>query len=100
MTAFRILLCIVFTTIFCFVFGYLDYKVVTPFLPLPDDICFYHTNTPPTWVTLFYLDSSGHTEPPFSGLHILTLLLISLTVGMLLAIKTDNWLLKRQQNKQ
>jgi hypothetical protein len=99
MTALRILLCIIFTAVFIFIIGYLDYKVLTPLLPLPDDICFYHTNSPPTWVRLFYLDSSGHIEPPFSGLHISVLFFVSLFIGVLTARKIDKWLLKRQQKQ-
>lgn len=99
MTAFRILLIIIFTVLTLFVFGYIDFNILTPLLPLPDDICFYHTNTPPTWVRLFYLDSSGHAEPPFSGLHIMTLFAISLTTSIYLAFKTDKWLTNRKQKK-
>ena len=97
MTTFRILLIIVFTVLTIFVFGYIDYYILTPLLPLPEDICFYHTNTPPTWVRLFYLDSSGHTEPPFSGVHIMTLFALCLTTSIYLAFKTDKWLKKRTQ---
>lgn len=99
MTAFRILLIIIFTVLTLFVFGYIDFNILTPLLPLPDDICFYHTNTPPTWVRLFYLDSSGHAEPPFSGLHIMTLFAISLITSIYLAFKTDKWLTNRKQQK-
>ncbi len=100
MTSFRLLLIIIFTALTLFIFGYIDFKILTPLLPLPEDICYYHTNTPPTWVRLFYLDSSGHPEPPFNGLHILTLLVISLTVSIYLAAKTDKWLIKREQQKK
>jgi hypothetical protein len=89
----------IFTIAFCFVIGYIDYVILTPLLPIPDDICFYHTNTPPTWVRLFYLDSSGHTEPPFSGLHISALFFAGLFIGVLTARKVDNWLLKRKQQQ-
>jgi hypothetical protein len=99
MTAFRILLSIIFTVAFCFIIGFIDFEILTPLLPLPNDICFYHTNTPPTWVRLFYLDSSGHTEPPFSGLHLLVLFFVSLLIGVLIAIKLDKWLLKQQQKQ-
>jgi hypothetical protein len=97
MTAFRILLIIIFFVPTIFIFGYFDFYILTPLLPLPDDICFYHTNTPPTLVKLFYLDSSGHIEPPFSGLHILTLFAVSLATSIYLAIKTDKWLKTRTQ---
>lgn len=97
MTAFRILLSIIFTVVFGLIIGYIDFEILTPLLPLPNDICFYHTNTPPSWVKLFYLDSSGHTEPPFSGLHISILFFISLFIGVLTASKLDRWLIKRQQ---
>ena len=97
MTAFKILLSIIFTVTFCFIIGFIDFVILTPLLPLPNDICFYHTNTPPTWVRLFYLDSSEHTEPPFSGLHISVLFFVSLFLGVLTANKFDKWLLKRQQ---
>jgi hypothetical protein len=99
MTAFRILLIAVFTVLTIFVFGYIDYNILTPLLPLPKDICFYHTNTPPTWVRLFYLDSSGHTEPPFSGLHIMTLFAISFTTSIYLAFKADKWLINRTKKE-
>jgi hypothetical protein len=97
MTTFRILLIIVFTFLTILIFGYIDYNILTPLLPLPDDICFYHTNTPPTWVRLFYLDSSGHTEPPFGGLHIMTLFAFSFITSIYLSFKTEKWL-KRIQN--
>jgi hypothetical protein len=97
MTAFRVLLILIFFVLTVILFGYFDFYVLTPLLPLPDDICFYHTNTPPTWVKLFYLDSSGHAEPPFSGLHILTLVLVSLTTSFYLSFKTDKWLKNRTQ---
>jgi hypothetical protein len=97
MATFRILLIIVFTILTIFIFGYIDYNILTPLLPLPEDICFYHTNTPPAWVRLFYLDSSGHAEPPFSGLHVMTLFALSLTISNYLAFKTDKWLKNRTQ---
>jgi len=43
----------VFTVLTIFVFGYINYNILTPLLPLREDICFFHTNTPPTWVRLF-----------------------------------------------
>jgi len=96
MTSFRILLILIFTIVFIFLLGFIDFKIITPLLPLSDDICFYHTNTPPAWVELFYLDSLGHPEPPFTGLHMLILLLMSLILGVYTGIKIDKWLLKRK----
>jgi len=90
----KIFLILTFETIFIFFWGFIDFVIITPLLPLPDDICFYHTNTPPIWVKLFYLDVMEHTEPPFSPLHILLLLLLSLISGFYVGIKVDKWLLK------
>jgi uncharacterized protein YybS (DUF2232 family) len=75
-------------------FWYVDFYFITKFLPLPDDICYYHANHPPLWVDLFYLDGMGHTEPPFSGLHIILNLTISLTVGIYVVKKTNKWLVE------
>jgi ABC-type antimicrobial peptide transport system permease subunit len=100
MTNFRVLLIIIFIIVFIFLFGYIDFEIITPLLPLPEDICFYHTNTPPTWIKLFYLDSMEHTEPPFSVLHILILFLISLILGVYVGIKVDKWLFKKIHKSQ
>ncbi len=92
---FRILLIFIFTIIFIIIIGYIDYELLTPLLPIPEDICFYHQNNPPVWIKLFYLDYSEHTEPPYSNLHILTLFAISLTFGIITAKKLNKFLLKR-----
>ena len=97
MTAFRILLTLVLSFVFLILLGFIDYKVLTPLLPLPDDICYYHTNVPPIWVRLFYLDSSGHTEIPYSKLHMLTLFTVSGLLGFLTTRMIDNWLIKKRQ---
>ena len=99
-TSFRILLIVIFTIIFIFLLGYIDFEIITPLLPLPDDICFYHENEPPTWINLFYLDNIGHTEPPFSTLHILTLLLLSFVLGIYAGIKIDKWILSKEIKKK
>jgi hypothetical protein len=98
MTAFRPSLITMFFVLTVFVIGYFDFYILTPLLPFPDDICFYHTNPPPPFVKLFYLDSSGHVEPPFSGLHILTLFAASLATSIYLAFRTDK-LLKGRAHK-
>jgi hypothetical protein len=88
----RILVAIFITMFSIVAFWYFDFYVITKFLPLPDDICYYHINQPPLWVDLLYLDNMGHTEPPFSGLHIILNLTISMTVGIYIAKKTNKWL--------
>lgn len=91
---FRILVAIFITLFSIVAFWYVDFYLITKLLPLPDDICYYHTNQPPLWVDLFYLDGMGHTEPPFSGLHIILNLTLSLTAGIYIAKKTNKWLVE------
>jgi len=79
------------------IIGYIDFNFLTPLLPLPDDICFYHENKPPLWVDLFYLDGMGHIEPLFSSFHNLALLLLSVIIAIFTAKKIDIILLKREQ---
>mgnify|MGYP000865077738 CR=1 FL=1 len=98
MTGFRIGLIFILLILYLFLFGFIDYQLITPLLPLPDDICYYHENTPPTWIKLLYLDSSGHTEPPFSGLHMLLILLTSLTFSILTEKKLNKWIKNRKNN--
>ena len=86
---------VVFTILFIVIIGYIDFEIITPLLPLPEDICYYHTHEAPWWVDLFYLDVSGHPEPPFSILHILLLLLISTILAIQASKKLTNYLFKR-----
>lgn len=98
MTIFRICVILILLIVYLFLVGFIDFELITPLLPLPDDICFYHVNTPPMWVDLLYLDSSGHTEPPFSGLHMLLILLASLTFGILTERKLNKWIKNRKNH--
>ena len=93
----KILLSIIFSIIYLIVVGYIDFELVTPLFPLPNDICYYHLHTPPTWVRLFYLDNMGHIEPPFSGLHVLILFIISCVLGVTTAIRTVNYRIKKRK---
>jgi hypothetical protein len=99
MSAFRILLSLIFTVVFVIIFRYLDITYLTPMLVFPEDFCYYHNHTPPTWIRLFYLDGSGHieTEPLLVGDHFVALLWLSFIPGIILAIKTDKWLLKWEE---
>ncbi len=83
----RVLWAMVFTFIFILILGYIDIEIITPLLQFSEDTCFYHMNQAPLWVDLFYLDGTGHIEPLFNGLHLLSLLLISLFFGILLSVK-------------
>lgn len=83
MNKFRIVRPILFFGAYLLLVAFISFEIITPQLPLPDDTCFYHTNTPPLWVDLFYLDSSGHTEPPFSLLHMFLILVISIALCFL-----------------
>lgn len=74
-----------------FIIGFIDLEIITPIVNLPEDICYYHTVEPPIWVEWFYLDSSGHTEFPYSWLHFSMILFLSLSLSGLLAKKTDTW---------
>jgi hypothetical protein len=94
MMAFRFLLIVIFTIIFAIIWGYIDFVIITPFVPLPEDSCYYHTIDPPLWIDLFYLDSITHPEPPFSGLHIFQLCALSVVLAIFTSIKIDKWLLK------
>ncbi|MCL2328462.1 MAG: hypothetical protein FWC39_08105 [Bacteroidetes bacterium] len=98
MTAFRFLLIVVFTIIFAFILGYIDFVIITPLVPLPEDIYCYHEIDPPLWIDLFYLDNMGHPEPPFSGLHMFLLLAISAVLGIFAGVKIDKWLSKKYPN--
>ena len=103
MSAFRVLLAMIFTIILILTLGFIDYKVITPLVPLlvplPEDICYYHLNTPPLWIDLFYLDNTGHIEPPYR-LHVILILLSSVLLGIYAAIKVDKWLLKRDKTNE
>ena len=103
MSAYRVLVTMIFSVMFSVMFivilGFVDYIVITPLVELillPDDICYYHTNTPPLWVDLFYLDSIGHIEPPFR-LHVVLVLLLSVFLGIFTAIKLNKLLLNRDR---
>jgi hypothetical protein len=40
MTGGRFLLILIFTILFIFLWEFIDFEIITPLLPLPDDICF------------------------------------------------------------
>lgn len=90
-----IALTMVFTLIYIVTLGYLDYEVISPTF-LPDDICYYHEHEAPLLIDIFYIGAGGHTEPPYSPYHMLTLLLTSI----LLAYWTARRLTKRKMNKK
>lgn len=70
-----------------FIIGYIDFCILSPMI-LPEDSCYYHTNKIPVWIELFFLDSSEHTEPPFTSYHILVLLFVCLISTFFLYKKT------------
>jgi len=95
MTSFRVLLIIIFTVVYLIIIGFIDFNIITPLLPIPEHICYYHENDPPIWIDLFYLDGMGHTEPPYSLLHMSILFLISLFAAILTSKRVDNFLIAR-----
>jgi len=96
MTTVRILFTIVFTILFLVIISFLDFKVLTPLLPLSDDVCFYHTHIPPTWVNLLYLDSSEHVEAPYNLLHMALLGIVSMALGIVFATKAERFLKRKE----
>ena len=71
-----------------------DFFLIPSLLPFPDDFCYYHANTPPLWVDLFYLDNSGHVEPPYSNLHIILFLVIGAFFTFMLTRKVIKLIFK------
>jgi hypothetical protein len=92
------LLSMLFTVPIMLLIGFIDIFIVTPLI-LPEDECYYHFNTPPNLVDLFYLDSTGHIDPLDSKFHLLTLLVLSITFAFLTASRINEWMIKRKEKR-
>jgi hypothetical protein len=91
MSYFRFLLTILILPFVGFLLYFLNYKFIFPNLNLPKDICYYHNVKPPIWIKYLYLDTSDHINPTFN----VTYFLISILISSFIAIKFNNWLLKK-----
>ena len=73
---------------------FIDFYMITPLLPMPQDICYYHSHEPSFFIKHFYLDSSGHIEPPFSAIYMLFLFVLGCWLGYVVNLKWKKFLKK------
>jgi hypothetical protein len=55
---------------------YIDWYLI-PVLFMKGDQCYYHFHDPPFLIDMFFLDMSGHVEPPFNMINFLSLLIFT-----------------------
>lgn len=67
--------------------AYLDWQVIPGLAGIPKDSCYYHNHDASFLIDRLYVDASGHTEPPFSGLNIILLVGASILASLLLTRK-------------
>lgn len=100
MKSFQISIIVLILPLILIVVGYLDFVIISPNLPINSDICFYHTNEAPLWIKLFYIDNSGHAEPPYGTNHILTLFSICLILSIYLSIKIESLFKQKKESTE
>jgi hypothetical protein len=54
-----------------------------PIIFLHNDACYYHNHDAPFLIDLFFVDSSGHVDPPFNLLNIFSVFAFSIVVSAL-----------------
>jgi hypothetical protein len=79
-------------------FLFIDW-ILIPQLFLHNDACYYHNHDAPFLIDLFFVDSSGHVDPPFSLINLSTVVSLSVIATILVSRSGFRKMIDKGQKK-